>query len=85
MIGDVMLLALRQDILDQLGVEDLYSYTDLLAAAKIIKESGLAPSGFETFWCGDPAKCYDMLATVANQALWSFGGEIWDVQTYKVR
>jgi multiple sugar transport system substrate-binding protein len=97
--GDTQMLVYRKDIFADQAVKDAFKakagkdlavptkWTDLLEIAQFFKETpddvDKAPSGYTTFWCGTK-DCYDQVATVWNQMAWSFGGELWNPETYKV-
>jgi multiple sugar transport system substrate-binding protein len=76
---------MRKDMLALIGETDVYTFEDMLQTARKIKQTGAIESGFETVWCGDPDNCYDLMATVWTNFAWSFGGEIWDPETYRIQ
>lgn len=81
--GDTQMLVYRQDLFEQAGFEPPQTWSELLEQAKFFKERDLIDNGYATFWCGAVA-CYDQVATVWNQMAWSFGGELWDPETYQI-
>jgi len=83
-MADVMIQVYRKDIYDKAGLKPATTWTDLLKDAQQIKASKLAPAGFSWFWCG-AAACYDNVQTAWDQIAWSFGGEIWDPATFKIK
>src|SRR5260221_3354004 len=83
-MADVMIQVYRKDIFDKAGLKPATTWTELLATAQKIKADKLAPAGFSWFWCG-AAACYDNVQTAWNQIAWSFGGELWDPATYKIK
>jgi len=83
-MADVMIQVYRKDIFDKAGFKPATTWTELLTQMQKIKADKLAPSGFSWFWCG-AAACYDNVQTAWNQIAWSFGGELWDPATFKVK
>lgn len=83
MIADVQLLYYRKDLFEQAGFEPPKTWTELLEQAQFFKESDLVEDGFVWYWCGTPA-CLDQIQVAVNQILWSWGGELWDPETYTV-
>ncbi|MEP7288347.1 MAG: extracellular solute-binding protein [Chloroflexota bacterium] len=81
---DVMIQVYRKDIFEKEGFKPATTWTELLTQMQKIKADGAAPSGFSWFWCG-AAACYDNVQTAWNQIAWSFGGELWDPTTFKVK
>ncbi len=82
-MADVQILFYRKDVFQRLNLQPPKTWTELLAHARRIKQSGIVPYGFVWFWCGSAA-CYDQIQTAWNQIAWSFGGELWDPKTYRV-
>jgi multiple sugar transport system substrate-binding protein len=83
-MADVMIQVYRKDIFDKAGLKPATTWSELLTQAQKIKSDKLAPAGFSWFWCG-AAACYDNVQTAWNQIAWSFGGELWDPATFKVK
>ncbi|MCZ7542235.1 MAG: sugar ABC transporter substrate-binding protein [Anaerolineae bacterium] len=83
MIADVMVLVYRTDLFEAAGFEPAATWTETLEQAKFFKESDLVENGWTWFWCGAPA-CGDQLQVAVNQIIWSWGGELWDPETYAV-
>ena len=81
--GDTQMLVYRKDLYEEAGFEPPATWSELLEQAQAFKEGDLVENGYATFWCGAVA-CYDQVATVWNQMAWSFGGELWDSETYTV-
>ena len=81
--GDTQMLVYRKDLFEKAGFEPPQSWSELLTQAQSFKDGDLIENGYATFWCGDVA-CYDQIATVWNQMAWSFGGELWDPNTYQI-
>jgi len=81
--GDTQMLVYRTDLFEEAGFEPPTTWSELLDQAQQFKEGDLVENGFVTFWCGAVA-CYDTMATAWNQIAWSFGGELWDSETYQV-
>jgi len=81
--GDTQMLVYRKDLFEEAGFAPPESWTELLEQAQYFKESDIVENGYATFWCGAVA-CYDQVATVWNQMAWSFGGDLWDPNTYQV-
>ncbi|MDM8527557.1 extracellular solute-binding protein [Anaerolineales bacterium HSG24] len=79
--ADTQMLVYRQDILDQAGFQPPRTWQELLDQAKTLEQKGLIPHGYATFWCGD---CYDDVQTAWNQIAWSYGGELWEPETYQI-
>jgi multiple sugar transport system substrate-binding protein len=81
--GDTQMLVYRKDLFEEAGLEPPQTWTELLEQAQFFKDSDLIENGYTTFWCGDVA-CYDQMATVWNQMAWSWGGALWDPETYQI-
>jgi multiple sugar transport system substrate-binding protein len=82
-IADVQVLVYQKDVFEEAGFEPAETWTELLEQAQALKEGDLIQDGFTWFWCGTPA-CLDQIQTAWNQLAWSWGGELWDPETYKV-
>jgi multiple sugar transport system substrate-binding protein len=83
--GDTQMLVYRKDLFEQAGFAPPTTWTELLEQAQYFKETADdgVDNGYATFWCGAVA-CYDQMATVWNQMAWSFGGQLWDSETYQI-
>ncbi len=81
--GDTQMLVYRKDLYEEAGFEPPTTWSELLEQAQTFKEGDLIDNGYATFWCGAVA-CYDQIATVWNQMAWSFGGQLWDPETYQI-
>jgi multiple sugar transport system substrate-binding protein len=81
--GDVQMFVYRKDLYEEAGFEPPETWSELLEQAEYFKEGDAIDNGYVTFWCGTVA-CYDQMATVWNQMAWSFGGDLWDPETYTV-
>ena len=81
--GDTQMLVYRQDLYAEAGFEPPETWSELLEQAQFFKEGDLIENGYVTHWCGAVA-CYDTLATAWNQIAWSFGGQLWDSETYQI-
>ncbi len=81
-ITDTRMLVYRTDVFEANGLEVPATWTDLLAAAQAIKANADdgADNGFASHWINDG----DLVQTAWNHVLWSFGGELWDSETYTV-
>ncbi|MCU0463491.1 MAG: extracellular solute-binding protein [Anaerolineae bacterium] len=78
MMTDTRMLVYRTDLFEEKGFEPPTSWTELLSHAQAFQADGV--SGFATHW--NPGG--DLVATTWNHILWSFGGELWDPETYTV-
>eukprot|EP00163_Fabomonas_tropica_P010422 TRINITY_DN2054_c0_g1_i3.p1 TRINITY_DN2054_c0_g1~~TRINITY_DN2054_c0_g1_i3.p1 ORF type:complete len:1170 (-),score=362.91 TRINITY_DN2054_c0_g1_i3:186-3695(-) len=79
------MLLYRKDLFAKYGRSPPDTLDDLLETARFFKTQVPEVSeGFSTMWCGNPAGCYDELATIWNQFAWMHGGELWDDKTYKI-
>lgn len=83
-MADVMVQVYRKDVFEKAGFKPATKWSELLTQMQKIKADKLAPSGFAWFWCG-AAACYDNVQTAWNQIAWSFGGELWDPATFKIK
>ena len=81
--GDTQLLVYRKDLFEAAGFEPPQTWTELLSQAQYFKDGDAIENGFATHWCGDVG-CYDTMATAWNEIAWSFGGELWDPNTYQI-
>lgn len=80
MMTDTRMLAYRTDVFAEAGFEPATSWSELLEQAQTLKDGDLIDNGFATHW--NPGG--DLVATTWNHILWSFGGELWDEETYQV-
>jgi multiple sugar transport system substrate-binding protein len=81
--GDVQMFVYRKDLYEEAGFEPPETWSELLEQAEYFKDGDAIDNGYVSFWCGTVA-CYDQMATVWNQMAWSFGGDLWDPETYQV-
>ncbi len=81
--GDTQMLIYRKDLYDEAGFDPPETWSELLEQAQYFKDGDAIENGYVTHWCGAVA-CYDTLATAWNQIAWSFGGELWDSETYQI-
>lgn len=77
---DTRMLVYRADVFEEAGFEPPLTWTQLLEQAQFFAESDLIENGFATHWSPDG----DLVATAWNHLFWSFGGELWDPETYTV-
>jgi len=82
LFSDTEMLVYRKDLLEQAGLQPPRTWQELLDHAKMLEQKKLIAHGYTTFWCGDG--CYDDVQTSWNQIAWSYGGELWDPETYKI-
>ncbi|MEQ8677827.1 MAG: extracellular solute-binding protein [Aggregatilineales bacterium] len=80
MMTDTRMLVYRTDVFEEAGLEVPATWSELLADAQAFKEGDLIENGFATHWSPDG----DLVATGWNHLFWSFGGELWDSETYTV-
>ncbi len=80
MMTDTRMLVYRTDVFEEAGFEAPTSWAELLEQAQALKDGDLIENGFATHWSPDG----DLVATTWNHILWSFGGELWDSETYQV-
>lgn len=80
MMTDTRMLVYRADIFEAAGFEAPATWSELLEQAQTLKDGDLIENGFATHW--NPGG--DLVATTWNHILWSFGGELWDSETYQV-
>lgn len=81
--GDTQMLIYRKDLFEAAGFEPPTTWSELLEQAQFFKDGDLIENGYATHWCGAVA-CYDQMATAWNQMAWSFGGELWDSETFQI-
>jgi multiple sugar transport system substrate-binding protein len=91
-ITDTRMLVYRRDLFEDADVQAAYaeatgselqvpqSWTELLAIAQFLKDSEFIDAGYVSHWLNDG----DLVQTAWNHILWSFGGELWDSETYTV-
>lgn len=77
---DTRMLVYRTDIFEEAGFEPPATWSELLEQAQTLKDGDLIENGFATHWSPES----DLVATTWNHILWSFGGELWDSETYTV-
>lgn len=80
MMTDTRMLVYRTDAFAEAEFEPPTSWTELLEQAQTFKEGDIIENGFATHWSPDG----DLVATAWNHLFWSFGGELWDSETYTV-
>jgi len=80
LMTDTRMLVYRADLFEEAGFEPPSTWEELLEQAQFFAESDLIENGFATHWSPDG----DLVATTWNHILWSFGGELWDPETYAV-
>jgi len=79
-MADVQVLIYNKNILSEYNIApaSLTTWDALLQAAQTIK-AGDKYDGFVWFWIGSG----DQIQSAWNELAWSWGGELWDPQTYK--
>ncbi|GAB4475230.1 MAG: extracellular solute-binding protein [Anaerolineae bacterium] len=82
-MADVQVLIYNKPAFEAAGFEPPETWSELLEQAQAFKEGDIIEDGFTWFWCGATG-CEDLLPNAVNQVIWSFGGEIWDPETYTV-
>ena len=80
MMTDTRMLVYRADVFAEAGFEPPTSWSELLEQAQAFKDGDLIENGFATHWINDG----DLVQTSWNHVLWSFGGDLWDSETYQV-
>ena len=80
MMTDTRMLVYRTDVFEEAGFEPPTSWAELLEQAQAFKDGDSIENGFATHWSPDG----DLVATTWNHILWSFGGELWDSESYQV-
>ncbi len=80
MMTDTRMLVYRADVFEAAGFEPPQSWSELLEQAQFFRDSDLIEYGFATHWLNDG----DLVQTAWNHVLWSFGGDLWDADTYTV-
>jgi multiple sugar transport system substrate-binding protein len=80
MMTDTRMLVYRADVFAEAGFEPPTTWSELLEQAQFFKESDLIENGFATHWINNG----DLVQTSWNHILWSFGGDLWDPETYQV-
>lgn len=79
---DVQILIYRKDLFEEAGFEPPATWQGALEQAQHFKESDVIENGWVWFWSGAPGS--DTLQVAWNQIAWSFGGALWDPETYTV-
>jgi multiple sugar transport system substrate-binding protein len=91
-ITDTRMLVYRQDLFEDADVQAAYmdatgaelavpqTWTELLQIAQFFKESDVIDNGYASHWINSG----DLVQTAWNHILWSFGGDLWDAETYQV-
>lgn len=91
-ITDTRMLVYRRDLFENPDVQAAYmeatgaeldvpqSWSDTLQIAQFFKESDFIDNGYASHWVNSG----DLVQTAWNHILWSFGGELWDAETYTV-
>ncbi len=82
-MADVQLLIMNGPAFEEADFEPPETWSELLEQAQFFKESDIIDDGFTWFWCGSTG-CEDLLPNAVNQVLWSFGGALWDPESYQV-
>jgi multiple sugar transport system substrate-binding protein len=80
MMTDTRMLVYRTDVFEAAGFEPPTTWSELLEQAQFFAESDLIEYGYASHW--SPGG--DLVATAWNHILWSFGGELWEPETYQV-
>jgi multiple sugar transport system substrate-binding protein len=91
-ITDTRMLVYRKDLFENPDVQAAYtaatgsdlkvpeSWSELLQIAQFFKDSDFIANGYASHW----VNAGDLVQTAWNHILWSFGGELWDPNTYTV-
>ena len=91
-ITDTRMLVYRKDLFEDADVQAAYNeatgadlkvpetWTELLQIAQFLKDSDFIDNGYVSHWIN----AGDLVQTAWNHILWSFGGELWDPETYQV-
>lgn len=91
-ITDTRMLVYRKDLFEDADQMAAYAeatgnelkvpetWTELLAIAQFFKDGDAIDAGYTSHWINDG----DLVQTAWNHILWSFGGELWDAETYTV-
>jgi multiple sugar transport system substrate-binding protein len=80
LMTDTRMLVYRTDVFEEAGFEPPATWSELLEQAQYFAESDSIDYGFATHW--SPGG--DLVATTWNHIFWSFGGELWDPETYQI-
>lgn len=80
LMTDTRMLVYRTDLFEEMGYEPPQTWSELLEQAQAFKGSDSVENGFATHW--SPGG--DLAATTWNHIFWSFGGELWDPESYQV-
>lgn len=91
-ITDTRMMVYRKDLFENADVMAAYktatgndlavptTWTELLAIAEFFKSGDDIDAGYVSHWINDG----DLVQTAFNHILWSFGGELWDSETYQI-
>jgi multiple sugar transport system substrate-binding protein len=91
-ITDTRMLVYRRDLFENADVQAAYqeatgselkvpeTWSELLQIAQFFKNSDFIDNGYASHWVNSG----DLVQTAWNHILWSFGGELWDPDTYTV-
>lgn len=91
-ITDTRMLVYRADLFENPEVQAAYqeatgselkvpeTWTELLQIAQFFKDTDFIDNGYASHWVNSG----DLVQTAWNHILWSFGGELWDPETYTV-
>lgn len=91
-ITDTRMLVYRQDLFENPDVQAAYqeatgeelgvpqTWSELLQIAQFFKDTDFIDNGYASHWINSG----DLVQTAWNHILWSFGGELWDPETYQV-
>ncbi|MAS37979.1 MAG: hypothetical protein CL610_28550 [Anaerolineaceae bacterium] len=91
-ITDTRMLVYRQDLFENADVQAAYqeatgeeltvpeTWSQLLQISQFFKDSDFIDNGYASHWINSG----DLVQTAWNHILWSFGGELWDSETYQV-
>lgn len=80
LMTDTRMLVYRTDVFEAAGFEAPTTWSELLEQAQFFADSDEIDYGFATHWNSGG----DLVATTWNHIYWSFGGELWDAETYQV-
>eukprot|EP01105_Mastigella_eilhardi_P009133 TRINITY_DN2171_c0_g2_i4.p1 TRINITY_DN2171_c0_g2~~TRINITY_DN2171_c0_g2_i4.p1 ORF type:complete len:357 (+),score=46.29 TRINITY_DN2171_c0_g2_i4:346-1416(+) len=82
------MLILRQDLFEENHWSPfMVEWSELLEIAKLAQAKNFTAAikyGFIAPWCGSYADCYDQFACTFTQALYAFGGDLWNTDTYAI-
>lgn len=80
LMTDTRMLVYRTDLFEDASFEPPATWSELLEQAQYFKDSDAVDYGYASHWSPDG----DLVATTWNHILWSFGGELWDPETYQI-